>query len=170
MKLTRRIGITILIGLILSSCRATLEENIATAEEEVSKVFEAKKEKSNKEGENFNFYTPFGMKVVEESKNNIILEKGSDTFILFYNPNEDKASKVVYEQTKETQSDLIVDDIYQKKGKFGYLMGSNVDEDHVQIIVGVGGAKMTILTSESKMASKSKLMMKIVSSIEYKDE
>ncbi|MEI5908829.1 hypothetical protein WAK64_17410 [Bacillus spongiae] len=154
--------------LFLSACSATEEENIEDAKQKVELSFEEPTKKRNEKAEGLSFYTPFRMKVVEETQNNLILEKGSNTYIMFYNRNEDEESTLLYELSKEGQSDFLIEEVYEGKERFGYFLVSEESHENVQVIVGIGGSKITTITSMSDLPKTAELMMKMVSSIEFK--
>ncbi|MGD6879150.1 hypothetical protein [Bacillus infantis] len=97
----KKISITALLMicsvLFLSACSASFQEEQKAAKKAAETAFTQKPKDANNENEEIDYYLPFGVEVEEESPNNLILKNGSKTYILFYNQNEGKGSKVVYE-------------------------------------------------------------------------
>ncbi|MBO8177770.1 MAG: hypothetical protein H0Z31_09995 [Bacillus sp. (in: Bacteria)] len=115
----------------------------------------------------YQLFLPFGMKVKENTKNNIFLKKGSQTYLLFINKNEGLDSQVLYQQSTMQDDNVIVNETFEKEGKFGYLLVTKVQEKEYEVIVGIGGIKMTTVTTLNDVVEQAELMMRVVDSIQW---
>lgn len=162
MKTIRAAGLAIMAAMLLGACSASFSEQKKETEAAVEDVFKAKPEKTNNSTKDIKYHLPLGVEVKEKSPNNILLENGSRTYLLFYNQHEGPDSKVVYESAKKQQKEWDANDTFTKDGKFGYMLIKKNKEDTYQLIVGIGGVK---LTTESKNIKKDAVeMMKIANS------
>ncbi|MFK9091145.1 hypothetical protein [Bacillus salipaludis] len=155
--------------LILSACNnaSFKEENKATIKT-VKTTFYEKAKKANKKSGEIQFYLPAGYEIKDESANNIILKNDSDTYILFINPQEDTSSDVVYHATVEQYKELDTNETFTKDNKFGFLTIKQLDENKTnELIIGVGGAKITAQIKTSDMNEDSKAMIQIANSVKY---
>ncbi|WP_059171434.1 hypothetical protein [Bacillus sp. FJAT-27445] len=159
----------ILSVLLLGACgKASYNTESAKAEEAAKTAFDEKKKTPNKKTANIDFYLPFGFEIKKESPNNIILKNGAKTYILFYNPNEDKESKVVYEASVAQYEKLEIDENFKGEGKLGYLLVERLEDDMNILTTGVGGVKITTETKTSSLDDEALIMMQIANSAEIK--
>ncbi|GAE45467.1 hypothetical protein [Mesobacillus boroniphilus] len=143
MKFRRAFGL-IFVGLfLLSACSASFFEQKADMKKEVGTTFESQPEKTNNSTKDIDYYLPTGVNVEEETPNNVLLKDGSKTYILFYNQHEKADSKVVYDSTVKQQKEWDANETFSKDGKFGYMLVKELKEDHYQLIIGIGGIKLT---------------------------
>jgi hypothetical protein len=162
--------IIICLGLILSACsNASIKEEQKKAEERVVELFKGEHKKPNTESDGLNFYMPTGVSIDQSKKNNIILKRGKKVYILFYNPNEGRSSEVIYQSTLEPTEKYRVNKTFtDQDGRFGYLLIRDIAEDEYELVVGVGGVKITTQTDADEIAFDAELMIEIASSIEQK--
>ncbi len=153
----------LLVGL-LSGC-ASVEDVSKETVTSVETVFNAKPEKTNSENGEISFYLPSSMKIEKKDENNIILQKGNQTFILFVNPNEEQTSDVMYKAIDEKE--FAVDQSYTDKERFGYVKAFEIEDKQYLVSVGIGGIKMTTEVKLGEMSESASEMMKIVSSVQY---
>ncbi|EDL62565.1 hypothetical protein [Bacillus sp. SG-1] len=75
----------ILLFVLTAGCSnsATLEESQEEAVEAVRETFESPVEDAKEETENFQFHLPSGATIKEKNANNVIIEDGNNTYILF---------------------------------------------------------------------------------------
>ncbi|WML40875.1 hypothetical protein RCG19_04085 [Neobacillus sp. OS1-2] len=158
--------------LLLSACNnASFKDESKATIKTVKKTFTEKVNKPNKRSGKIHFYLPSGYSIKDQSSNNIILQKGSDTYILFVNPQEDSSSKVVYQSTIEQYKKLDMNEtLTNKENKFGFLTIKQLKDGLNEVTIGVGGAKITTQINTSDMNEDSKTMMQIVNSVEYPTE
>lgn len=173
LKITKTIIIFMLSVLLLSACNsASFKEESKATINTVKTTFTEKVNKPNKRSGKIRFYLPSGYNIKEQSLNNIILQNGSDTYILFINPQEASSSEVVYQSTVEQYKKLETNEKFSnRENKVGFLTIKQLKEDSLnEVTIGVGGAKITTQIKTSDMNADSKTMMQIVNSVEYPTE
>jgi len=157
--------------LILASCsNASIKEEQKIAEANVMKVFKGKGKKPNTEAEGLNFYMPTGVSIEDTKQSNVILKRDSKVYILFYNPNESAKSEVVYQSTVSDTEKYRINKTFTHDNRLGYFVVRDTGEDEYEIVVGVGGVKLTTQTDADEIAFDAELMMEIASSIDQKEE
>ncbi len=166
MKFKRAFGLVIVGVFLLSACSSSFSEQKAEIKEEVANTFESKPEKSNNSTKDIEYYLPADVKVEKEKPNNVLLKNGKKTYILFYNQHEKADSKVVYELTMKQQKVWDANETFSKNGKFGYLLVKKLKEKQYQLIVGIGGIKLTTKTDNVKEDAEA--MMEIANSVKVK--
>jgi hypothetical protein len=165
-KFRRAFGL-ILVGIfLLSACSASFSEQKAEIKKEVASTFESQPEKTNNSTKDIDYYLPSDVKVEEETPNNVLLKNGSKTYILFYNQHEKENSKVVYDSTVKQQKEWDANETFGKEGKFGYMLVKELKENHYQLIVGIGGVKLT--TETENVREDAEAMMQIANSVKIK--
>lgn len=165
-KIFTTLGIMIIAIMVLGACSSSFSEDKKAANEAVASAFEAKQEKTNNSTKDIKYHLPFGVEIKKESPNNILLKNGARTYILFYNQHEKADSKVIYESAVKQQEKWDANETFQKQGKFGYMLVKKLKEDHFQLIVGIGGVKLTTETDNIKKDAET--MMKIANSVKIK--
>ncbi|WP_226085510.1 hypothetical protein [Mesobacillus sp. S13] len=165
-KFRRAFGLVIAGVFLLSACSASFSEQKAEIKEEVSTNFESQPEKTNTSSKDIDYYLPSGVDVEKETPNNVLLKNESKTYILFYNQHESEDSKVVYESTVKQQKEWDANETFSKDGKFGYMLVKQLKEDQYQLIVGIGGVKLTTETENVKEDAEA--MMEIANSVKIK--
>lgn len=155
--------------LLLSACSASLKEEQTDAKDAAKKAFNETPQKSNYQNDDIEYYLPFGVEVKEESPNNIILKNGSNTYILFYNPLEGPDSKVVYDATVKQNEEYDIKEIYTKDGKRGFLLINSGKKNENELIVGIGGVKISTQSKTKYLSSDTAAMMEIVNSVKVKN-
>lgn len=170
LSLTKKFLVLITSLLLLTSCSASLSKEKDNAIERASEAFEDKGRNPNHDLETFSLYLPAGMEVESSDNNNILLNSGSNMYILFINPNEGPKSKVIYESTLASTDDFAVNEQFENEDKFGYVLVREVDEEVYEVTVGIGGTKLTTETELNDIDHEAGLMMEIISSIEPKEK
>lgn len=166
-----RFIIFILLSLfLLVGCSASFEEKKDEAIEVVQEKMKEKTNKANKEVGDIEFHLPFGFEIEKESPNNVILKNGSKTYILFYNQNENQQSEVVYKSTLTQHEKFEVNKKWSEKDRLTYLLVENLDKDMNELIVGIGGVKLTSEVKTSSLATEAAQMMEIVNSVDLKSD
>ncbi|MBY6274557.1 MAG: hypothetical protein C6P37_02940 [Caldibacillus debilis] len=165
------IGLVLLcLLLLLPACSTSLRKEKEAAAEGVEEAFRQEAKEANHQTEDISFYLPAGMVVKSDDKYNHLIQKGSKMFILFINPNEDSKSKVLYQTAKEGSKDYLLDKTFRADGRFGYLLIQKLKDDLYEVVVGIGGIKMTTATELSGLSKDAKSMMEIVRSIKMEKE
>ncbi|WP_028783494.1 hypothetical protein [Thalassobacillus devorans] len=168
MKKTIGLTLTILV-FVLGGCSFFMSEEDAISKTyEVAKsTFEKNETKTNHKTDSFSLYIPDSMKISEESKSNLILNEGEQTFILFYNPKEERKSKLNYQAASEKDNHLLLKS-FEDEGRFGYIRVMPVNEEEkYELQVGVGGVKVTTYAEKASLMDDAEKMMKIANSIAY---
>lgn len=153
---------------LLTACGQSLEERSAEGVKSASEAFYADDRTPTEEVDGTEFYKPIGFKVDEKSDGqNIVLNKGKDTFILFINPNEKSNSQLFYELlVADENKNVIAEDTFIEDNTFGFVaIVKTENDDAVELIVSVGGIKMTTRANEKKITANLPKMMEVVRSI-----
>jgi hypothetical protein len=165
-----RLVVSLLFAMILSvGCSASVDEKREETIKAVAEQMNKNPKDPNQNTEEIDYYLPFGFEVEEESPNNIILKNGSKTYILFYNQQENALSDVVYKSTLNRHEEFEIDQKWPEKNRFGYLLVSSLDEkDMNELIVGIGGVKLTSEVKTGSLTTEAAQMMEIVHSVQLK--
>lgn len=153
--------------LILVACGETTEEHAVKGIKVADEIFHQTSKAHNEEVDGVKLYKPIGFEVDDNSDaQNIVLNKGKQPFILFINPNEAKDSQLFYDLLQaDDHSDLLAEEKFSDGNTFGFAAVIQYDEDTVELIANVGGAKMTTQTSGKNINKDLEVMMQIVRSI-----
>lgn len=164
-----RLAVLLLLStFLLFGCQASLDDQKEESIKAVQKQMNKKPQESNEEAQDIDFYLPFGYEIDEESPNNVILKNGSKTYILFYNQFENQQSDVVYKSTLNQHEKYEIDKKWEDKENFGFFLVEKLDDDMNEIIVGIGGVKLTSEVKTSSLATEAAQMMEIVNSVSVK--
>ncbi|MCA1065996.1 hypothetical protein QTG56_10435 [Rossellomorea sp. AcN35-11] len=167
MKIIHSIIFFILV-LILAGCNTTIDKE----KEQTAKVVEntlSSNEEAKEEAGNIQFHLPFGAKIEKESPNNIIISKSSDTFILFTNPQEDKDSELLYKMAISDDENLLKHGSFNEDDRLGYYAIKKLpDTEKYELMVGVGGTKVTTQAELKDLADHAEMMMKMATSVKHK--
>ncbi|MBA4537711.1 hypothetical protein H1Z61_11375 [Bacillus aquiflavi] len=155
--------------LVLSACSVSVEEQKEITKEAVTEVFKGDIKAANKKNDEIEFYMPDGVTIKKEmTKNNIVFEKGLQTFILFYNPNEGSESEVVYQSSVSPNMKYLVNETFKANGKFGFLLINETEHNKYELTVGIGGVKVTTETKAGDLVEDAKMMVEMASSVKLK--
>ncbi|WP_409251682.1 hypothetical protein V1502_16300 [Bacillus sp. SCS-153A] len=159
----------ILLVILTAGCSsATLEESQEEAVEAVKETFENPVEDTKEETENFQFYLPSGATIKEKNANNVIIEDGNNTYILFYNQNVTADSEHLYELAVQDDTDIIKQETFTDDDRFGYFVIREVEKELFELTTGIGGIKMTTQSVKDDLVDDSAFMMEVVSSVKNK--
>lgn len=153
---------------ILAGCSPSEEEALASVEEIANASFEQEALDANQTFDNFSIYIPSGFEVTEESQSNLILEQGSQTYILFYNALENSTSKLNYQAAEANGNHQLLES-FENEDRFGYVKVTKLEKDY-ELQVGIGGVKITTQSSLSNMEEDTEAMMQMANSIAYTDQ
>lgn len=153
---------------LLAACGKTVEERTIDGIKAAENVFFEKRKAQNEEVDSVKLYKPTGFKVDENSDaQNIVLNKGKQPFILFINPNEKKDSQLFYDLLQADENlELIDEKKFSDGDTFGFVAVIQNQDETVELIANVGGAKITTQTKEKAIAKDLESMMQIVQSID----
>lgn len=153
--------------LVLSACGKTVEEKATTGIENAESVFTSEPNETNKAIGHIELYLPSGFNIekgIDESNYTVV--HGKDSYILFVNPNETEDSQLHYELVKnDNKNDIIQDKTFEKDGVFGLSAVNKKDEETYELIVSVGGVKISTLSDKKKIDEKLQNMMEIAKSV-----
>ncbi|MGM0843887.1 MAG: hypothetical protein ACQEUT_02835 [Bacillota bacterium] len=159
----------ILILILTAGCsNATLEETQEEAVESVKETFESPVKETQEETENFHFHLPSGSTIKEKNANNVIIENGNHTYILFYNQNVPTDSEQLYELSVQDGTDIVKQETFSDDERFGYFLIREVEEEQFELTTGIGGIKMTTQSVKDDLVTDSEFMMEVVSSVKNK--
>jgi hypothetical protein len=161
----KRLKLILLSLFLLAGCSASLEEQGEEAIKVVQEELKTKPKETNKSFEDIKYYLPFGFEIENESSNNLILKNGSKRYILFYNQHENTTSDVVYKSTLNQHENFDVDQVWKEKDSFVYLLVENLEDDLNELIVGIGGVKLTSEVKTSSLATEAAQMFEIVKAV-----
>ncbi|WHY85022.1 hypothetical protein QNH39_20585 [Neobacillus novalis] len=154
--------------LLLSACNnASFKDESKASVKTAKAIFKEQEKKPNQKNEKTHFYLPSGYSIKDKTTNNIILQNGADTYILFINPQEDSSSDVVYKATVDQYEKLDTNEKFTNDNKFGFLTIKQLKDNSLnELTIGVGGAKITTQAKTSNLNEDAKVMMEIVNSVE----
>ncbi|MEQ2527060.1 hypothetical protein WMO40_10125 [Bacillaceae bacterium CLA-AA-H227] len=149
---------------LMSGCSASFYEAKDEALVAVEETFKETPKDTNNKNDDIKFYLPFGFEVEEETPNNIILKNGSKTYILFYNLQEEPKSEVVLNATLQ-QKNYDITERFQQDDKLSYVLVNKSNDKENEVVVGIGGVKITSEVKTSSLKSEAETMMRIVKSV-----
>ncbi|MHA6260388.1 hypothetical protein ACXYMX_10910 [Sporosarcina sp. CAU 1771] len=158
----------------LSGCMASLEEKADDGINAAKETFYSDSKDQTDEIEGIKLYKPAGFTVNNSSvPQNIVLNRKNETFILFVNPNEKESSRLFYELLlADTSKEILAEESFEKEDSFGFaavLKSGNEKSELVELVVSVGGTKMTTI-GKKKFTEDLTQMMQIVQSIKQDKE
>ncbi len=153
--------------LLLASCNQSLDEKVAAGIEAAEKAFHSDDKEHTEEIDGIKLYKPAGFTISDHSDaQNIVFTKNEEPFILFINPNEKSDSKLFFDLLQADQKKEIIEQAtFTDEEIFGFVAVVKSDADHVELIVSIGGAKMTTMTTNKKIEENLASMMEVVRSI-----
>ncbi len=166
-RLWKFILLVIASTLLLASCGQTSEEKAADGIKAAGEAFYANDKNPTEEIDGVKLYKPAGFTISESSDaQNIVFQKGKDTFILFINPNEQKDSRLFYDLLEADENkDFIAKETFTEDDVFGFATVVQGENGYFELVASVGGAKMTTLTKEKRTVEYLTRMMEVVRSI-----
>lgn len=165
MKLIK-VNIIFCLLFLITACSPSQKEAFSATLTAVEQEFNKDAASPNKKAGNYDAYIPENMEVQTEDKNNFLIDDGDHTYILFINPLEPKNSKILFKVLQEENKSILLDSFVQKK-EFGFINISSMDKKEYEVVVGIGGVKMTTVTKIGDLEETARLMMKMVKSINY---
>jgi hypothetical protein len=149
-------------------CTISDEDLTKTTIDVTEQAFEDTPKDSNKQTKLFSYYLPEEFTVKETKMYNVLLEKGSQSYLLFVNENEEANSKVSYETLIEKYEKPFISKTFEDKERFGYLFVNNLEKNTYEVTVGIGGTKLTTEAKANDVSDAAKNMMDIVKSVQKK--
>lgn len=152
-----------LTAIFIAACGKSLEEEKVKAENSAEEAF-LNIPSINKNLDEVKLHLPPGLIVKTEEPNNVIMEKNSHSYILFYNPFESMDSEALYKTEKGNKGNTLVDRTFKEDDRLGYLIVKDDEGGLYEITAGVGGVKVTTESELKGLAKNAELLMKIASS------
>lgn len=157
--------------IVMAGCSQSVEEQIHAGVDNAETIFSSEPTAINKTIGHIELYIPKGYgieKGIDESNYTIV--HGKDSYILFVNPNETEDSELHYTILKDDpKTDVLYDKSFKTEGVFGFSAVVNKPEEQYELIVSVGGVKLTTIADDKKLDEKLQEMMRIVQSVNVID-
>ncbi|MEK4627589.1 MAG: hypothetical protein ABS944_13230 [Solibacillus sp.] len=154
--------------IVLAGCNQTVEEQALAGMNNAETTFSNEPSETNKSIGHIELYIPKGYgieKGINESNYTII--NGSDSYILFVNPNETEDSQLHYNILKDDpKSKILQDKTFKTDGVFGFSAVVELEDEQYELVVSVGGIKLTTISADKKIDDKLQIMMQIVQSVQ----
>jgi hypothetical protein len=160
--------LSLLLTILLMGCTISDEELTKNTIDITKQAFEDTSKESNEQTNLFSYYLPEEFTVKETKKYNVLLEKGSQSYLLFVNENEEANSKVSYDTLVEQYENPFITEIFEDKERFGYLFVNSLEKNTYEVTVGIGGTKLTTEAKANDVSDAAKNMMDIVKSVHKK--
>ncbi|MFJ7934789.1 hypothetical protein [Sporosarcina sp. NPDC096371] len=163
----RFIFLLVMSAFLLTACNESLGERAKAGIDAAGEAFQSNDKEPTEEIDGVTLYKPNGFTISDHSDpQNIVFTKGKDTYILFINPNEKNDSQLVYDLLLADQSkDVIEQETFSDNGAFGFAAVVKSENDQIELITGVGGSKMTTMTTKKNIEENLASMMEVVRSI-----
>ncbi|AJD91820.1 hypothetical protein JMA_25030 [Jeotgalibacillus malaysiensis] len=155
---------------VLAACNTTIEQEREKSLEEVEEIFLDEAERPNTELDDLEVHLPYNAEIAETSDHNAVIEKSNETFVLFHHLNEEAGNDVIYTMTEAAEEEWLVNETFEEKDRFGYVLLRQVDEESYELTTGMDYTKMTTITNLEDISSNAKWMMETVRSIQWTQE
>lgn|SRR5690625_113527 len=162
----KAIKLSIMIAVfLLVACSKSEEDIISETLAEVKDVFQQEELiDKNHEQDNFSYYLPEQLQVIDEDEHNIVLEGNDNVYVIFINQLEQPTSETMFNLVEN--DDALLHEGFEDDDMFGYIhVDSESEEEEHRVEIGVGGVKTTTKLPLDKLPSEAKQLMKIVKSI-----
>lgn len=161
------LGMVMVAVLALVGCNQTVEEQASAGMLAAETTFEKEASKVNKTYGQVELYLPKGFAIeqgIDEA--NFILTHDEDIYILFVNEHETEDSRLLYEILQEDASkEVIQEKTFETDGVFGFSAIISAAEETSELVVSIGGAKLTTISANKNLDEKLAEMMQIVQSV-----
>ncbi|MET3682683.1 hypothetical protein ABID56_000764 [Alkalibacillus flavidus] len=166
MKLVLK-GLSFLIlALVITGCSQSMEEAFDKGESHVKDTFlSTEGPEANYTVNDFELYKPDELRVSEQNASNIVFNDSGQSYILFINEFEAPNSRWFYNQIENKDQYLRT---FQTDEAFAYLHADNYEEDSYEVHVGIGGIKMSTVTTPNQMEDDITMMINMIKSVEQK--
>lgn len=165
------IFIVSIVMLIVSGCNQSVEEQVSAGLDHAKTTFESKPHAPNKSIGHIELYVPKGYSVekgIDELNYTLVNDK--DSYILFVNPNEPMDSQLHHIILKEDpHNEIVQEKTYIGDGTFGFSAVIQREADQYELVVSIGGIKLTTLSKNKNIDQKLQEMMEIVQTVRTLD-
>ncbi|OLO40207.1 hypothetical protein BTR23_06840 [Alkalihalophilus pseudofirmus] len=156
--------------IFMTGCQISEEDAIEAAKNVFFESFSTSEVvEANFAGEQVDLYLPRGMEVTEEIDFNVQLERNEQIFLLFFIPFEPWDSEVHLVRDQEFESNATVLEVVEEGDKRGYLVITPAEDGQYKVIVGIGGAKITTISTVANLAESTEMMAGILHTVQYKE-
>lgn len=160
------IPLLLLMVIVVSCSSMTEEEALLGVESAVKKNFSIEKPDSNQETKQYSYFLLSGMKEVNKSKNNIVLEKEDSIFTVFYDQNLQLTDDIYEEEKKKDKEALLFKKI--SESPTGFVKVINIKNNIYELTIGLGGVKASTTTSKTELLDRAEDLANLVSSFKFK--
>ncbi|GAE25801.1 hypothetical protein JCM9140_1818 [Halalkalibacter wakoensis JCM 9140] len=158
-----RISIWLSIFVFLAACQVTEEEALELGQIAYHTHLEEPME-PNTELSMVNVFLPRGFEVIDDIEYNVQLQSGDQLFLLFHQPEEPATSNIHFERDVRTAGAALLYELRESDEQLSYLIVTEEEEDQLFVIVTVGGAKISTLTTYNDLEENIEAMTSIVRS------
>ena len=157
----------LLSAILLVGCGKTVDEQVDEGMEKAEAAFKQSSQANTTEG-NVKLYLPKGFVIdPAEEEANYFITSDDDQYILFINEQEPNDSKLNYDLiSKEKKDDIVKIEELKNEEFFGFAAVIQHSEKHYELVVSIGGIKLSTMTNNKKMDEKLAMMADIVRSVE----
>ncbi|MEC1177540.1 hypothetical protein P9B03_03505 [Metasolibacillus meyeri] len=151
----------------LAGCGKSVQEQIEVGVASAETIFQEGAEVPNMTNGSIELFVPKSY-TVEQGANemNYILTRDKDSYILFVNTNEQEDSKLHYDNLMaDATKNVVKSQEMETEGAFGFSAVVQQSDKHYELIVSIGGIKMTTISEDRKIEEKLNTMMQIVRSV-----
>ena len=153
---------------LLAGCGKSFDEKVSEGFTTVQAAFEQQPLKANTKENNMSLYLPENFVIdPSDEENNYFIHSSDDQYILFINEEEPENSQFNYDiLMKSDDKSIIKVEQLQGEKHFGFVAVKQFSEKEYELIVSIGGIKLSTITNEKKIDFKLENMIDIVRSVE----
>lgn len=153
---------------LLAGCGKSFDEKVSEGFTTVQAAFEQQPLKANTKENNISLYLPENFVIdPSDEENNYFIHSSDDQYILFINEEEPENSQFNYDiLMKSDDKSIIKVEQLQGEKHFGFVAVKQFSEKEYELIVSIGGIKLSTITNEKKIDFKLENMIDIVRSVE----
>ncbi len=161
------IGLIVTLFLAMASYGVNMDEAVIEAKNTYYQHFEQHEiAELNYESEQVKLFLPNGLKVVEETDYNLVIENSGQDFLLFFNPFEQTNSRVHYDLDVDYQDEALLFETYETDEMFSYILILE-EENDLNVVIALGGAKVSTKTTTAMLTSSVDMMLDMLHSLSY---
>lgn len=151
---------------VLTVCSTSEKDTLAKVENKVQKIFADEKPKSTEETKDYSYRLPFRVKEIENAENNIVLKKGNNTYLLFYDDGTHEGQGLFEEEKNKDRDPFYLKQIDKQTNSFVKII--KLPNDLYELTVGSGNVKITTTSTMDDLSDQAVLSAKLVHSFEFK--
>ncbi|WP_332633829.1 hypothetical protein [Halalkalibacter flavus] len=154
--------------LLVVGCQVTEEEALELGHQAFIHNLEEDSLEPNTELSMFHVYLPRGFEVIEDIEYNALFQSGEQLFVLFHQPAEPATSSIHLQRDLAAAGGALLYELLEAEDQLAYLIVTEEDEEQLFVIVTVGGAKLSTLTTYNDLRDSIEAMTEIVQSYQAK--